>query len=342
MNGRLSYLKTAPWIALVLLALGAVHIYTILYTPVDRTGGSQIVTIPSGTSFRVIASAFQKAGLVNDVDAFYLAASLKGAYKKIKAGEYEIDKTMSPVEILDLIVEGRTKQYWITIPEGFSAREIAGVIGEAGLVDEAAFLERALSKGLATTHGIEGPTFEGYLFPDTYRLTRAMTVDEIIVKMTDRFRQVYQGESGYRAAGVTMTMKEVVTLASMIEKEAGSAREMAEISAVFHNRLKKGIRLQSDPTVIYAVNDFDGNLTKRHLRIRSPYNTYKNYGLPPGPIANPGRAAIAAALNPADVASLYFVARGDGTHHFSNGLAEHNRAVDFYQKRKGRAAGSLF
>jgi UPF0755 protein len=181
--------------------------------------------------------------------------------------------------------------------------------------------------------GLEGPGLEGYLFPDTYRFTKGMNVEEIILKMVGRFKEVYENAGlSEQARKEGFTVKQVVTIASIVEKEAGSVEEMEKISSVFHNRLKKGYRLRSDPTVIYGIEDFDGNLTKRHLLTYTPYNTYINLGLPPGPISNPGRAALHAALNPSEEGYLYFVSRNDGTHHFSKTLKEHNRAVDYYQK----------
>ena len=163
-----------------------------------------------------------------------------------------------------------------------------------------------------------------------------MSAAKIISMMTEKFNRVYAADKKKRAAELGLTTSELITLASIIEKETGVAKEMPLISAVFHNRLKRGIPLQSDPTTIYGIKDFNGNITKRDLRTKTPYNTYTFKGLPPGPIANPGKKAIEAALNPADVSYLYFVSRNDGTHHFSRNLKEHNRAVNKFQKKRGR------
>ena len=179
--------------------------------------------------------------------------------------------------------------------------------------------------------GIPGKTVEGYLFPETYFFQKQASAEKIIRAMIGRFKSVFTKEWKNRAQELGFSVHEIVTLASIIEKETGVAKERSIISSVFHNRLEKGIRLASDPTVIYGIENFDGNLTRQDLRTRTPYNTYTNYGLPPGPIANPGKAALEAALYPADTPYLYFVAKPDNTHHFSTTLAEHNRAVRKYQ-----------
>ncbi|MEE9615369.1 MAG: endolytic transglycosylase MltG [Thermodesulfobacteriota bacterium] len=322
-------------LGLAVAALAVTHVYTLLYTPASREGSTVVVTVPKGASFRVVANGLKAAGVVRDTRGVTLAAGMKNAYTKIKAGEYELDSSMAPVEVLDRLVSGSTRQYPVTFPEGYNAKEMADTLERAGLAGREEFVGRAGDRALASSLGLDGPTLEGYLFPDTYSLTKGMSVDDIIVAMVTRFKEVYAGELRDTARAKGLTMREVVTLASIIEKEAGTQTEMASISAVFRNRLKKGIPLQSDPTVIYGIKDFDGNLTRAHLRTRAPYNTYTNYGLPPGPIGNPGRSALHAALNPSGEGYLYFVSRNDGTHHFSSSLAEHNRAVDYYQRGKG-------
>ncbi len=320
--------------AATVVILLVVHAYALMYTPASRQGASGIVEVPRGASFRAVADDLVRRGLLKDSRGFSLAAALSGSYRKIRAGEYELSPSMPPVEILNILVEGRTKLYSVTIPEGFNVTEIAEALEKKGLVDKEVFLERVRDKGLLKSLGVDGTSFEGYLFPDTYRFSKGMTADEIIAVMVGRFMEVYDREFRAQAEEKGMTTREVVTLASMIEKETGRVEEMPKISAVFHNRLKRGIRLASDPTVIYGIEDFDGNLTRKHLATFTPYNTYRIYGLPPGPIANPGRAAIQAALNPADENYLYFVSRNDGTHKFSRTLKEHNRAVRKYQKRR--------
>jgi UPF0755 protein len=329
-------LKILVSLAAVSTALLLVYLYVIFYLPASADPTLRVVSVPKGTSFRVVASELKKAGLIRDFDRFLLAARLKNAYKNTKAGEYEFSASMPPVEILGMLIEGKVKLHPLTIPEGYNIREIAAALEKAGLADKDEFIRTANDRGLAASLGLPGKSLEGFLFPDTYIFTRGMTVQEIVTKMTDRFKSVYTLEFDSIARKKGMELDKVITLASIIEKETGAGEERGLISAVFHNRLKKRIRLQSDPTVIYGIEDFDGNLTKKHLKTRTPYNTYMKYGLPPGPIANPGRAAIEAAINPEKEDYLYFVSRNDGTHYFSRSLREHNNAVNVYQKRAGQ------
>lgn len=315
-----------------------VHYYTLLNTPASSTGEPVTIEVPRGTSFRVVANTLVESGVLKNAKGFNLAAKLSGAQKKIKAGEYELSPTMTPREVLAALVAGKTRQYSITIPEGYNIYDIALALTSKGFFSDAdsiEFIKKARDRELARSFGVPGPTLEGYLFPDTYILARKVSPDELIARMTDRFNQVYDRGFENLQKTMGMTERQVVTLASIIEKETGEASEMPRISAVFHNRLRVGIQLQSDPTVIYGLlvgQGFDGNLTRKHLRTRTDYNTYRFYGLPPGPIANPGKSAIEAALNPEEAEYLYFVSRNDGTHKFSATLAEHNRAVRQYQK----------
>ncbi|MBI5598620.1 MAG: endolytic transglycosylase MltG [Deltaproteobacteria bacterium] len=315
--------------------IAAVHFYTLLYTPASGTGKAVAVEIPRGASFRVVVNTLANAGLLKYSEGFSLAAMAKGAHKKIQAGEYELSPSMTPMEMLDILMAGRTKHYSLTVPEGYSVTDIAGAVERNGIAKKEEFLAQVNDRRFVSSLGLPGPTLEGYLFPDTYAVAKAAApedIADIIKRMTGRFKEVYGEEFRALAEKKGMTDREVITLASIIEKETGRQEEMQSVSAVFHNRLKKRIPLQSDPTVIYAIANFDGNLTKKHLLARTPYNTYIKNGLPPGPIANPGRAAIYAALNPADEKYLYFVSRNDGTHYFSKTLAEHNDAVRVYQK----------
>lgn len=326
--------KRLEKIVLILAAaalLAVTHLYITFYTPPSTTPDRRIVSIERGLSFRMVAGKLEKAGVVRDAESFSFAARILGAYKKVKAGEYEFTTNMTPVEVLDYLVKGKVRRYLVTVPEGYNIIEIASALEEAGLVQRQVFIARAFDPALAKSLGLAGPTLEGYLFPDTYAFNKGMSADEMIARMVERFRRVFS-EFEYDLEKSGMTMKKVITLASIIEKETGAPAERDLISAVFHNRLKKGIRLQSDPTVIYGIPAFDGNIKKHHLSMKSPYNTYVNFGLPPGPIANPGKDSIIAALRPAKSDYLYFVSRNDGTHQFSRSLAEHNRAVNQFQR----------
>ncbi|MBI5234781.1 MAG: endolytic transglycosylase MltG [Deltaproteobacteria bacterium] len=325
-------------IVLTFALLASAHLYVMLYSSASTDGTTLTVVVPKGASFKAVATSLEKAGVIRDAKALSFAARITGAYRKVRAGEYEFRASMPPMEILDALVEGRVKKYQVTIPEGYNVYEVALALAHAGLADEADFLARARDPRFVASLGLEGQSAEGYLFPDTYRFEKGMSADEMIRKMTDRFKSMYYPELDAAGKAQGMTLGKAVTLASIIEKETGDGSERPLISAVFHNRLRKRIKLQSDPTVIYGVigRGFDGNLTKRHLLEKTPYNTYVNYGLPPGPIANPGRAALKAAVSPASADYLYFVSMNNGSHHFSTTLKEHNNAVNLYQRRRGR------
>lgn len=316
------------------LAVFSIHLYITFFTPASREGGVRTVYIQKGAGFRMVAENLEKVGVVRSAESFIYAARILGAYKKVQAGEYELDRSMTPLEVLDALTKGKVKRHFVTIPEGFNIREVAAALANEGLVDPSEFLARATNRDFVATQGLDGLTFEGYLFPDTYSFTKGMTPDEIISVMADRFKTVYTAEFEKAASDRGMTTLTALTLASIIEKETAAPEERDLISAVFHNRLKKGIKLQSDPTVIYGIADFNGNLTRKDLQAKTPYNTYVNYGLPPGPIANPGKASINAAIHPAQANYLYFVSRNNGTHQFSSSLTEHNRAVDSYQRSR--------
>lgn len=322
--------KIAIVLAIIVL-LAATHLYITFYTAPSSVPESRTILIERGLSFRMIAERLESEGVVRNAESFSFAARLLGAYTKVKAGEYQFTTNMTPMEVLEYLVKGKVKRYMVTVPEGYSIKEIAVALEEAGLVQRDVFIARALDPSLAKSLGMAGPTLEGYLFPDTYVFSMGMSADEIIARMAERFRKVF-AEFEHEAEKKGMSVRKVVTLASIIEKETGAPSERDLISAVFHNRLKRGIRLQSDPTVIYGIPAFDGNIKKQHLAMKSPYNTYVNFGLPPGPIANPGKDSLSAALRPARADYLYFVSKNDGTHQFSKSLKEHNRAVNQFQR----------
>lgn len=329
-------------IFLTALSLLFTHLYIAFYSPVSPNADATVTfNVQKGTGFRVVASNLRDAGVIRDSESFIFIASILGAYKRVKAGEYELSGAMTPMEVLDALLKGRVKRHFVTIPEGYNLRDIASTLEREGLADRDEFLSRAADSSFVRAVGVEGPTFEGYLFPDTYAFTRSMTIDEIIMKMAERFKSVYFSEFEAEAVKKGIGMRKLVTFASIIEKETGVPGERGLVSAVFHNRLKKGIKLQSDPTVIYGIKDFDGNIRKSHLGARSPYNTYVVYGLPPGPIASPGRASLRAVLSPDDSDALYFVSRNDGTHYFSNKLSDHNRAVNRYQRHMKRSSQAM-
>ena len=233
--------------------------------------------------------------------------------------------------MLSKMTKGEVIQYVVTIPEGFSVNQIADLLEEKRLVNREVFIQATEDPAFIRTLSVPHQRLEGYLFPDTYHFTRHLKPETMIKAMVLRWKQTVSGEYEARAKELGMPMHQVLTLASVIEKETARPRERPLISGVFYNRLRRNIPLQSDPTVIYDLHQFDGDLRKADLSIESPYNTYVVVGLPPGPIANPGKAAIHAALYPASTDYLYFVSRNDGSHAFSTTLAEHNQAVQKYQ-----------
>jgi UPF0755 protein len=301
-------------------------------TPVRLPGsGEKLLTIAPGESFRSVTRSLLALGLIRSPLRFRIYARTTGLDRSLKAGEYDFHEPASPKAILERLVEGRIKLYRITVPEGLTMAQVADLVGDSGLVSREDFLAAAAGAEAPGRFGIEARTLEGYLFPDTYSFPRGATAEAIVDAMVRRFQAVMTDERLALASAIGMTTHEVVTLASIIEKETGAPSERPLISSVFHNRLRRGMRLETDPTVIYGIEDFDGNLTRKHLKTPTPYNTYLIEGLPPGPIANPGEAAIDAALHPAETDYLFFVSRQDGTHQFSKNLKDHQSAVRKYQ-----------
>jgi UPF0755 protein len=312
------------------------HLMSWADRPAGKTAAEKLFTIAAGQGLRKTARALHREELVSDALHFIILARLEKKDKQIKAGEYFFSTAMTPNEILRQMVEGRVHLYRLTIPEGFNLVQIAAAVSAAGLAPEKDFLEAARSKETAKSMNIDADTMEGYLFPDTYYFPRGLDSATIIATMVKQFVAAFKPEWHAQAEKLGLSVHEVVTLASIIEKETGAPEERPLIAAVFHNRLKKGMRLETDPTVIYGIPDFDGNIKRRHLQTYTPYNTYKIKGLPPGPIASPGALAIQAALYPARSDYLYFVSKKDGTHKFSKTIKDHNAAVRKYQLRKRR------
>lgn len=306
--------------------------------PAQERPPSKIIVIPDGSTFQFVASLLERERLIRSHSAFVLLGKSQSVDRKVHAGEYELSPAMTPSEILSKLLSGQVVLHPFTIPEGLTLIQIADLLSQQGVTDRAEFIRLTKDRAFIASLGIKAETLEGYLYPNTYKFPRTVKTREVLVAMVEQLRQVVGPDLLARMQELKMTMHEVLTLASVIEKETGSGGERSEISAVFHNRLKKHIPLQSDPTVIYGLPAFDGNLHKKDLSHPSPYNTYRVRGLPPGPIANPGIQAIRATLYPSDSHSLYFVSRNDGTHQFSATLIEHNQAVEKYQKRPFRRA----
>lgn len=301
-------------------------------TPADAEASDNvIVNVRPGQTLRTTAGILEQAKLIKSRLKFILIARIKGFDKRLKAGEYLLSATMPPSRILEIMVKGAVNLHKLTVPEGYNLNQIAELVETAKFGLKTDFIKTTTDSALIRKKGIEAPTLEGYLFPDTYFFPREISVEQIVSTMVNRFWAVFSPDWQVRAKELGFTVHQITTLASIIEKETGAAFERPIISSVFHNRLKKKMRLESDPTVIYGIKNFDGNLTRKHLTTPTPYNTYKIKGLPEGPIANPGRASLEAALYPEKTKFIYFVSKKDSTHHFSKNLKEHNRAVRKYQ-----------
>jgi UPF0755 protein len=319
--------------ALVLVGAVATYGYRALGMPSQSVEIHHIIEISEGVSFREVANLLAQKGLIVSPFGFRLLGKVQDAERKIQPGEYDLHTAMRPVEILNALVKGKAILYSVLISEGLTAQQIGKLLEEGGIAKEADIARLVADPAFAKSLGLEAQTLEGYLFPDTYHFRRRTKPEDVLRAMAQRFKAAYTPELQAQATALGMTERQVVTLASIIEKETGRDDERPLISAVFHNRLKKRYPLQSDPTVIYGIRNFSGNLTRKDLGRRTPFNTYTKLGLPPTPIANPGLRSIQAAVNPAPVKYLYFVSKNDGSHHFSVTVAEHNRAVERYQKR---------
>lgn len=301
-------------------------------TPAKISASNKVtVNVRPGQTLKVTADILHQESIIKNPLKFMLIARAKGYDKRLKAGEYLLSAALSPRQILEIMVKGTVKLHKLTVPEGYNINQIAELVETAKFATKYDFIKAATDTALAIRSGLAADTFEGYLFPDTYFFPKEVTVEKIISSMVNRFRSVFLAEWKARAENLGFSVHQIVTLASIIEKETGAPFERPIISSVFHNRLKKRMRLESDPTVIYGIKNFDGNLTRKHLLTRTPYNTYKIRGLPAGPIANPGRAALEAALYPENTSYIYFVSKKDSTHHFSTNLKQHNQAVRKYQ-----------
>jgi len=325
-------------VALVVLALlGAAAIAGSLrwgLSPALASAPPAIFDVRPGASLGQVARDLESRGLIRSAVALKLLARYRQLDGALQVGEYELSAALAPAEILTRIVEGRVVVYEVVIPEGLTAARIALRLEAAGLSNAADFSSFAFDPASAGSLGVEGATLEGYLFPETYRLPRGLGVREIAEVLVGQFLEVWR-EIEPQARLQDLSMLEVVTLASIVEKETAMPDERPLIASVFRNRLMRGMRLETDPAVIYGISDFDGNLRRRDLEnAENPYNTYQIPGLPPGPIANPGADALRAVVNPAESDYLFFVSRNDGTHVFSKTYSEHVRAVDRYQRKR--------
>lgn len=319
------------WIGLGLAIVCGVLGWLALTPTAAVRQGPLVVMIPPHEGVLAIASRLAEAQVIRSRMAFVAATLVRGAPRALKAGEYEIPRDATSWDIVALLQSGRVRQHTILHPEGATVAELARALDAERLADADAVARAATDRKFLDTNGIEAASVEGYLFPDTYQFVRGMTPEEMLGKMVHRMRAKLTPEIQARAHELGLTTHQLLTLASIIEREAIVKDEQRVISAVFWNRLKIGMPLQADPTVQYAVAKERRALSRADLAIDHPYNTYVRAGLPPGPIASPGLSAIQAALDPAPVKYLYFVASDDQHHHFSTTAQEHNAAVTRYR-----------
>jgi len=326
----------------LVLLIAALTIILILFQVNELTEAASTVpqeisvTIPAGSSNQQIAELLADSGVIKSKYAFLFLSKYLGYDKSLKAGSYVLDSSWNLNKIINELSKGQVQSIKFTIPEGYHIEQIAEKLAAEGLVDREKFLTLANSdifdypflKDIDT----EGYLLEGYLFPDTYQVTKGMDELDIIKMMLNRFNQIYDENLRERAKELNLTDHEVITIASMVEKEAKFDEDRPLIASVIYNRLKIGMPLQIDATVQFALGTTKPKLYKKDLKVDSPYNTYLNYGLPPGPIGSPGKASILAALYPKETDYLYYLAKSDGTHVFSKTLEEHNAAKQKYIK----------
>lgn len=331
-------------LVLVIAAGVAVWGWVQVQAFVEATPSSEhderIVTIPRGAGPQAIARLLAEQGVVTDAERFALFLRWKKAAPRLRAGEFRFHTDLRPAGVLEVLLEAKEVTYPITFPEGLRYREMAQRVEDAGVGTAAEYVALAedaeFIAGLGL--GFDAPNLEGILLPETYAFAGGSTVRDVVTAQVDRFKALWDARRLARATELRMSPYEVVVLASVVEKETGQPAERPLIAGVFHNRLRLGMPLQSDPTIIYGLKNYDGNIRRKDIRATHPWNTYVIPALPPTPIAGAGVAAIDAVLWPDETKALYFVAKGrTGAHHFSATLSEHNAAVDCYQRnRPGR------
>ena len=315
--------------------VAARSVWTRIHTPYQgHTETEQFIDIPSGSGPAAIGRRLVEAGIVRDAWTFRAALWWSGRARELKAGEYQFVGPLSATDVVGTLVRGEVFARRLTFPEGLTIAEMADIYETRGFGTAAQFREAASDPSAIRELDPSSRDLEGYLFPETYALPRGTPASRLIGMMVDRFEAVFDERLRALAKEQGFTTREVVTLASLVEKETGQPSERPLVAAVYRNRLKMGMGLQADPTVVYALRlagRYDGNIRRQDLALDSPYNTYRYSGLPPGPIAAPGAESLKAALTPADVDYIYFVSRNDGSHAFARTLGEHNRNVREFQ-----------
>jgi len=316
----------------VIVAVAATWFRNAVY--VDRALPAQQtdVIVPRGASFAEVTAVLQRDGVLEHPIAFRLLARLRRVENDVKAGEYRFPAHESSDEVLRRLVRGEQLAVWVTIPEGYTAREIARTLATRSLGDSAAYVHAFLDDGGITVAGARTPNLEGYLFPSTYLLPTGASPSRIAALLVEQFRKELPSDALARARSLHRSVPEVVTIASLVEREGKADEDRPVIASVIYNRLRLGMPLEVDASIEYVFPEHHDVITKRDLQIDSPYNTYLHAGLPPTPIANPGKASLDAAFHPASTEYLYYVAKPDGHSAFAKTLQEHNANVARYLK----------
>src|SRR5687768_12550463 len=322
--------------AALVLGSGGWWIYSQAVEPYRGYSQPEVfVDIPQGSSPGSIGNRLVEAGVVRDTRTFQVALWISGRSRSLRAGEYRFDTPLHALDVIDKIARGDVYRRLLTFREGLTIAEMAQVFEERGFGKAEEFNKAASNAALIADLDPAAGDLEGYLFPETYALPRGTSAAAVVAQMVDGFKNVMTPELRAAATSAGLTVRQLVTLASLVEKETGTPEERPLVAAVYANRMKIGMGMQADPTVIYAlqkVGKYTGNLRRDDLQFDSPYNTYRYPGLPPGPIAAPGKASLEAAAKPAEVDYLYFVSKNDGSHVFASSLEEHNRNVQTWQR----------
>jgi UPF0755 protein len=323
----------------VLIVGGGVLVATVLWSRIEEpykgyNTAETFVEVPQGAGTAEIRRRLIEGGVVHDEYTFRAALWWSGEARNLQAGEYRFAEPMSPLAVIQKIGRGDIYTRRITFPEGLTIGEMAKLYESRGFGSAQSFIDAAGDTAAVRELDPEATDLEGYLFPETYALPRGVPASRLIEQMVDRFLSTYTESMRQGAAAQGLTTRQVVTLASLVEEETAQPQEHPLVAAVYRNRMRLNMPMQADPTVIYALQKsgrYNGNIRREDLQYDSPYNTYRHPGLPPGPIASPGKASLEAALAPADVPYLYFVSRNDGTHVFAQTLAQHNANVYEHQ-----------
>ena len=326
--------RSVLFVCSVALVLFILYAAAELLLPVQTGNSALEIEIPKGATFRQAVRLLHDQNLVRDTRIFLITGRLTGADRKIRAGFYSLWSGMSPFEILQVLLKGKIIEYEVKVLEGDSLPEIAEAFAKTGIISREEFMDLARNPEMLARHEIQAPSVEGYIFPDTYSIPKGMSAEDALSAMIARMQEKFTDKLSARARDLGMTDNQVLTLASIIEKEAVIDEERAIISAVYHNRLRKDMPLQADPTAIYGVKSSREKITLNDLKRTTPYNTYRIKGLPPGPIASPGMKSIVAALYPEHVPYLYFVAQDDRSHRFAANEREHAENVRLYREKQ--------